>query len=346
MENLHIVDNAPNKEKQFENQINILMDLIKIPAEERNFQELKKRIEKMMEEKEILAIQIQSHNDDNIQIMAEISPMERILNTPGLVHLAEKIFDNVEYKPYNLKQPGQEVCYDINQSSRQILDDPKFWLRKFEELSKENQKDWINVIQSENDSKKKKAIVSYLQWNLREENLDIPCYTSPDVQEDFKKKIWQSCKVKGNSYEETQIVKILAPLMTNSNAPDTYGRTPVYFAAQNGHTEMVKTLVPLTDNPNAPNNYGWTPIYLAAQYGHTEIVKIMASLTENPNAPDKNGRTPIYQAAINGHIEIVKILAPLTDNPNAPDKLYSNLYGSRIWPYRNCQNIGPINRQS
>ena len=80
MENLHIVDNAPNKEKQFENQINILMDLVKIPAEERNFQELKKRIEKMMEEKEILAIQIQSHNDDNNQIMAEISPMERILS--------------------------------------------------------------------------------------------------------------------------------------------------------------------------------------------------------------------------------------------------------------------------
>ena len=53
MENLDIIDSAANKEKQFENQITILMDLMKIPAEERNFQELKKRIEKLMEEKEI-----------------------------------------------------------------------------------------------------------------------------------------------------------------------------------------------------------------------------------------------------------------------------------------------------
>ena len=90
MENLDIIDSAANKEKQLENQITILMDLMKIPAEERNFQELKKRIEKLMEEKEIPATQIQTQNDDNIQIMAEISPMERILNTPGLVHLAEK----------------------------------------------------------------------------------------------------------------------------------------------------------------------------------------------------------------------------------------------------------------
>ena len=41
MENLDIIDSAANKEKQLENQITILMDLMKIPAEERNFQELK-----------------------------------------------------------------------------------------------------------------------------------------------------------------------------------------------------------------------------------------------------------------------------------------------------------------
>ena len=288
MENLHIVDNAPNKEKQFENQINILMDLMKIPAEERNFQELKKRIEKMMEEKEILAIQIQSHNDDNIQIMAEISPMERILNTPGLVHLAEKIFDNLEYKPYNPKYAWPRACYDLNQSSRQILDDPKFWLRRFGQLSKENKKDWINVIQLENDSEKKNAIISYLQWNLKEENLDIPCYTGPAVQEDFRKKIWQS--VFGiNSYEATKIVKILAPLTGNPNAPNKYGGTPIHLAAQGGYIQIVKVLAPLTDNPNAPNKYGRTPIYRSASNGHTEIVKILAPLTENPNSPNKKG---------------------------------------------------------
>ena len=92
------------------------------------------------------------------------------------------------------------------------------------------------------------------------------------------------------------------------------------MAANNGYTEIVKILAPLTDNPNAPNEDGETPIYCAARKGYTEIVKFLAPLTDNPNAPDVWGNTPIHRAASNGHTEIVKILAPLTDNPNAPNK--------------------------
>merc|ERR1719433_293500 len=116
------------------------------------------------------------------------------------------------------------------------------------------------------------------------------------------------------------IVKILAPLTDNPNAPDEDGKTPIYSAARYGHSEIVKILAPLIDNPNAPNRYGFTPINGAVDNGHTEIVKILAPLIDNPNAPNRYGYTPIYFAARNGHIEIVKILAPLTDNPNFPDK--------------------------
>ena len=70
-----------------------------------------------------------------------VSPLEKILKNPGLVHLAENIFDNLSHE-------DMEVCREINQSSKEIFDNPMFWLRKFGSLSKENQKDWINVIQS------------------------------------------------------------------------------------------------------------------------------------------------------------------------------------------------------
>ena len=66
--------------------------------------------------------------------------------------------------------------------------------------------------------------------------------------------------------------------------------------------------LPLTENPNTPNKFGRTPILYAACNGHTEIVKILAPLTDNPNAPDKNGKTPIHWAAQIGHTETVKIL--------------------------------------
>ena len=46
--------------------------------------------------------------------------------------------------------------------------------------------------------------------------------------------------------------------------------------ASNGYTEIVKILAPLIGNPNAPNKFGKTPIYWAACNGYTEIVKFLA----------------------------------------------------------------------
>ena len=85
--------------------------------------------------------------------------MEKIVNNPGLQHLAEKVF-------FNLNVEDLKMCARINQSCEQILENPMFWLRIFGDiLSKEDQKEWITIIQSlEENSKKRKAIISYRQW--------------------------------------------------------------------------------------------------------------------------------------------------------------------------------------
>ena len=62
-----------------------------------------------------------------------------------------------------------KICSQINQSCKQILENPMFWLSKFGGLSKENQKDWIKIIQSVKNSDYEKMIIFYLQWNLKKE---------------------------------------------------------------------------------------------------------------------------------------------------------------------------------
>ena len=127
--------------------------------------------------------------------------MENIITNPGLQHLAEKIL-------WNLDVGHLKICGLINQSCQQILDNPMFWLRKFEHLSKANQTDWIKVIQSETNSEKKKYIAAYLYWNLKKKNsFDLPCFTKPDVQEDFRKKIQKICDQKGPSNDNTEDIK-------------------------------------------------------------------------------------------------------------------------------------------
>ena len=112
--------------------------------------------------------------------------MEKIINNTGLQHLAENVF-------WNLDVEALKICAQINQSCKNLLQNPIFCLRKFERLSRENQKDWIKVIQSVNNSDKGIAIISYLQWNFKKNVVNFPCYTSPAVQDEFRKKILESC---------------------------------------------------------------------------------------------------------------------------------------------------------
>ena len=116
----------------------------------------------------------------------KIAPLENFINNPGLQHLAKEIF-------LNLNSVYLEKCQKINQSASQILENPLFWLEKFvwpHGLSKDNQEDWRKTIQSVKNTDKEKQVATYLRWTLKNEGLcNLPCYTSPTAQDDFRKKI-------------------------------------------------------------------------------------------------------------------------------------------------------------
>ena len=96
--------------------------------------------------------------------------METITNNPGLQHIAENVFWDLDVK--DLK-----ICAQINQSCKQILDDAMFSLRKFVCLSKTSQEEWVKLIQSVKSSNYENVIISYLQWKLKGKvvEADLPC---------------------------------------------------------------------------------------------------------------------------------------------------------------------------
>ena len=263
--------------------------------------------------------------------------MEIIVNNPGLQHLAENILLNLDHHDL-------EICQGVNTSFKKILDNPRFWLRKFirRGQSKKNQSDWINAIQITKDTELEKPLISFLKKCSKNPRvIDPPCYIDEEFLATFNELRYLADKANDDqSIDDTGRspifqaviaqnlveVKILALFADNPNAPDKKGLRPIHVAARycyKGDEEIVRILAPLTDNPNAltTNGENVPPILLAAVHGHTEIVKILAPLTENPNAPNYKGNKPIYFAAGNGYEEIVRILAPLTDDPNAPDEL-------------------------
>ena len=67
--------------------------------------------------------------------------LESIFNNPGLQHITENIF-------CNLNNEDLEVCRTVNQSCQEVLDEAMFWLKKFirRGLSMKEQLDWTKAI--------------------------------------------------------------------------------------------------------------------------------------------------------------------------------------------------------
>ena len=69
--------------------------------------------------------------------------------------------------------------------------------------------------------------------------VDLPCYSAPEVQDDFRNKIWKSCRMKKSSIGNTEIVKILAPLTDNPNTSNNNGETPSEIATNTEIKEII-----------------------------------------------------------------------------------------------------------
>ena len=77
------------------------------------------------------------------------------------------------------------------------------------------------------------------------------------------------------------------------------GRTPLFWAAENGHEEVVRILLERRDiDIEAADELGRTALCVAAQNGHARVVRTLVEGSANLNTPDNMyGRTPLSWAA-------------------------------------------------
>ena len=95
------------------------------------------------------------------------------------------------------------------------------------------------------------------------------------------------------------------------DARDREERSPLSWAAENGHVEIARLLLSTGRvNPDLPDRNGRTPLSWAAEHGHHLVVGLL--LEHGPvdvNSPEKNGGfTPLSYAAQNGHEAVAKVL--------------------------------------
>ena len=251
--------------------------------------------------------------------------METLTKTPGLQHISEDIFRNLDKKSFL-------NCRLVNQAWKGILDMPIFCLKNF--ISLEVVENWIYLsqqIEDEHIAREFRLVLTKMEKSSQINPLQKVIHLGnvgkyPDVMKFIieHEKPYSTIRII-DSYYGFEIdctpmhmaawygfTQSVQRIKDKYDSPIDYietsedGRNPIHFAAVYGHLEIVKNLAKFADVPNAPDNNGTTPIHYAALEGHLEIVEFLTKFTECPNAPNNHGRTPIRGAAFSGHLEIIK----------------------------------------
>lgn len=111
----------------------------------------------------------------------------------------------------------------------------------------------------------------------------------------------------------TTIVEVLlATGQINIESRDTeFSQTPLSWAARNGHEAVVKLLLATgqVDIDLKDPRFGQTPLSWAAENGHEAIVKLLLATGQaDINSKDDTGQTPLSWAIKEGHDAVAKLL--------------------------------------
>ncbi|RYP80241.1 hypothetical protein DL769_002543 [Monosporascus sp. CRB-8-3] len=101
---------------------------------------------------------------------------------------------------------------------------------------------------------------------------------------------------------------------------DSYGRTPLSWAAENGHGAVVQQLLEKGADTEVKDIYGRTPLSCAASKGNRAVMQQLLEKGADIEAKDIDGRTPLSRAIINGHGAVIQQLLEKGADIKAKDK--------------------------
>ncbi len=118
---------------------------------------------------------------------------------------------------------------------------------------------------------------------------------------------------------ECDQITVLLGRGADANFRDNIGKTPLIYAAMNGHVDAIKMLIKAGAKVNAANK-GMTAMTWAAHYGHAEVIRCLLNEDASVNKRDRNGRTVLMHAAYYGKVDVIKTLFNYGADFSAKDK--------------------------
>ncbi|KAM0812495.1 hypothetical protein AB5N19_12486 [Seiridium cardinale] len=122
------------------------------------------------------------------------------------------------------------------------------------------------------------------------------------------------------------VVKATTLKREDTDVQDSHCRTPLSYAAANGHDGVVRILLDWNAQLDVPDTDGQTPLLWATRNGHGAIVRLLLDGNAQVDTSDTiYNQTPLLWAAKNGHETIVQMLLDSNAQVDAPDTRYGQI---------------------
>ena len=261
--------------------------------------------------------------------------MDETINL-GFQDVAEKILLNLPFKDLMAFRL-------VNKSSKEIWDNPKFWIKYWlKGLSKKNKADWIKAIHLTKNTNLSKILLLYIK-GCRDRIVDMPCYINEKIVEkfshftdenSFQEYLGQAFGEGDSIRSDAGSIQICMALVKRPNAENLFDINfgfvrEINNAITNDRGDIVQVMAPFIGNANAKTPGYLSPIQWAIRKSHTISMKFLAPFCDDYLKDGRigpigftdgitNGGTLIHFAVWHENAEAIKIIAPFIKNPNAP----------------------------
>ena len=119
----------------------------------------------------------------------------------------------------------------------------------------------------------------------------------------------------------TEVVKLLLDAGVDPNEyRDSFGRTPLWISSYHGHKSVVKLLLDNGAKTNAVHNRACSPLHIATRFDDIDVVELLLDSNADPNAAAEHDWVPLHFAARNGSKQMTEILLDKGADPNMVDE--------------------------
>jgi ankyrin repeat protein len=119
------------------------------------------------------------------------------------------------------------------------------------------------------------------------------------------------------------VIKVSVVDRSQAAAVDRFGRTQLWWAAEDGRLDEVKRLLAQGADPNAGDLDGETALHAAARWGRMDIVQALLAAGANPSVKALYGVTPLQLSVQSGELAVARTLLRYKAEVNLRD-LFGN----------------------